>query len=407
MGQVSQYRASGQATQTPLSRLGLMKQVCSGLVSSSVFSVNLPTPNGLVMAGLKKLGGILGLGLVLSVTATAQDASWTIETARLGLMKQTSTLIGRKCIDRNGKSVGKIREVLFDLRTGELLVTLIAAPKSQLIPVPATSYTFASRDHLVIGTEWKTFKTAPRIPKTSVAFGLDANSLAPAYQFFGRALTPCADGSARVLCTGTSLLGMQLLSPERELLGKVKDIEVDLLHGRIVYLVIEPAPGVASPGELIALPPVLAQPDPASRALVLASGRALFQAGPRFTKTFWTDMVFPEMAVKICNHYGLQTAVASKIELAGSTAENRQNLAPQQRSDDQITQAVIDEFIHRSSGFVHLEVSVTTHNGRVTLSGRVKDQKLKAELLTAAEHVVGAGNVEDQIDAPGKKFAQL
>ena len=350
--------------------------------------------------------GILGLGAALTVTAAAQEASWTIETARLGLMKQTSTLIGRKSIDRNGKSVGKIKEMLFDLRTGELLVTLIAAPKSQLIPVPATSYTFASRDHLVIGTEWKTFKTAPRIPKSSVAFGLDANSLAPSFQFFGKALNPSADGNARMICTGTGLLGTQLLSPQRELLGKVKDIEVDLLHGRIVYLVIEPAPGVASPGELIALPPVLAQPDQTSRALVLASGRAQFQAGPRFTRTFWTDMVFPEMAVKICNHYGLETAVASTTECAGATAGSPQDLG-QQRSDDQITQAVIDEFIHRSSGFVHLEVSVTTHNGRVTLSGRVKDQKLKAELFAAAERVAGTGNVEDQIDAPGKKIAQL
>jgi sporulation protein YlmC with PRC-barrel domain len=384
-----------------------MKQMCSGSVSSNSYSNNLPRRGTLALPRLKRWVGTLGLGGVLSVTAAAQDASWTIETARLGLMKQTSTLIGRKSVDRNGKSVGKIKEMLFDLHTGELLVTLIAAPKSQLIPVPATSYTFASRDHLVIGTEWKTFKTAPRIPKTSVAFGLDANSLAPAFQFFGRALTPSGDGNARVLCTGTGLLGTQLLSPQRELLGKVKDIEVDLLHGRIVYLVIEPAPGVASPGELIALPPVLAQPDPASRALVLASGRAQFQAGPRFTKTFWTDMVFPEMAVKICNHYGLETAVACANALAAGTPENRQNLAPQQRSDDQITQAVIDEFIHRSSGFVHLEVSVTTHNGRVTLSGRVKDQKLKAELFTAAERVAGAGNVEDQIDAPGKKFAQL
>jgi sporulation protein YlmC with PRC-barrel domain len=382
-----------------------MKKMCSGLASSSFFSIKLPFPAKLGLPWLKTWGGLLGLGVALSTAA--QDTSWTIEPARLGLMKQTSTLIGRKSIDQNGKSVGKIREMLFDLRTGELLVTLIAAPKSQLIPVPATSYTFASRDHLVIGAEWKTFKTAPRIPKTSVIYGLDARSLAPSFQFFGRELTPCADGSARMLCTGSGLLGTQLLSPERELLGKVKDIEVDLLHGRIVYLVIEPAPGVASPGELIALPPVLAQLDPASRALVLTSGRAQFQAGPRFTKTFWTDMIFPEMAARICKHYGLEAALAAPAQLASATPVASQNIGPQQKSDEQITQAVIDEFIHRSSGFVHLEVSVTTHNGRVTLTGRVKDQKLKAELFTAAERVAGAGNVEDQIDAPGKKFAQL
>jgi sporulation protein YlmC with PRC-barrel domain len=381
-----------------------MKKMCSGSVSPTLSSIDLHSMRGVLP---KQRMGAFWLSLALSVTAAAQDAPWTIETTRLGLMKQASTLIGRKSIDPNGKSVGKIREMLFDLRTGELLVALIAAPKSQLIPVPATSYAFATKDRLVIDTEWETLRTAPRIPKTSVAFGLDASSLAPSFKFFSRTLAPSRDSNSRVLCTGTGLLGTQLLSPQREPLGTVKDIEVDLLHARIVYLVIEPAPGVAAPGELIALPPIAARPDPASRALVLASDRAHFQAGPRFTKTFWTDMVSPEMAVRICRHYGLESALASMTELGGANPGNSQDVGPQQRYDAQITRAVLDDLIRRSTGFVRLAVSVTTHNGRVTLNGKVKDQKLKAELVAAAERIAGAGNVEDQFDAPGKKLAQL
>ncbi len=345
--------------------------------------------------------------MALSVTASAQEGQWTIETARLGLMKQASTVIGCKSVDQNGKSVGKIREMLLDLRTGELLVTLIAAPKSQLIPVPATSYLMASKGHFVIGTERKAFKTAPRIPKTSVAFGLDASSLGPSFQFFNQTLASSPDLHSRLLCTGTGLLGMPLLSSQRELLGKVKDIEVDLPHGRIVYLLIEPAPGVAAPDEFIALPPVLAQPDPAGRALVLASDRAHFAAGPRFTKTFWTDIVFPEMAVRICRHYGLEAALASTTELANANPAINQTLGQDQRPDDQVTQAVLGELIRRRTWSVLLDVSVTTRHGRVTLTGKVKDPKLKAELVAAAERVAGAGNVTDRIEVLGRKIARL
>jgi sporulation protein YlmC with PRC-barrel domain len=380
-----------------------MKQLCSGLSSSALSSNSLRTRREVLHRWL----GALWLSVALSVTASAQDGQWTIETTRLGLMKQASTLIGCKSLDQNGKSVGKIREILLDLHTGELLVTLIAAPKSELIPVPATSYLMASKGHFVIGTERKALKTAPRIPKTSVAFGLDASSLAPSFQFFNRTLASSPDLHSRLLCTGTGLLGTPLLSSQRELLGKVKDIEVDLLHGRIVYLLIEPAPGVAAPDELIAVPPVLAQPDPAGRALVLASDRTHFAAGPRFTKAFSTDIVFPEMAKRICRHYGLEAALASMAELANANPANNQTRGQVQRPDDQITQAVLGELIRRRTWSVLLEVSVTTRHGRVTITGKVKDQKQKAELVAAAERVAGAGNVEDRIEVLGKKIAQL
>jgi osmotically-inducible protein OsmY/sporulation protein YlmC with PRC-barrel domain len=361
---------------------------------------------------LRRRTWALWLGVLLSVTASAEDSQWTIETARLGLMKQTSDLLGKKSIDQNGKTVGKIRDLAFDLRTGRVVATLISASKGQLIPVPATSYTFASRDKLVIGAERQAFKSAPRFPKGTVIDGLDEKSLAPSFQYFNQTLVGTQDGTPSQLCSSAGLIGARLLSPENETLGKVKDIMVDLLHGRIVYLVIEPAPNVAVQRELFALPPISVRPDPARRAILLAGERAHFLAGPRFPKEFWTDLVFPEMAVNVCRHYGLEAAVPAALTRSGSEAATQSLVAgvptPQQRSDAEITQAVLSELLRNGAGFVRLDVTVTTRNGRVTLAGRAKDQKQKQEILAAAERVAGIGNVEDQLDAPGKKTtAQL
>ncbi len=197
------------------------------------------------------------------------------------------------------------------------MATLLPASKGQVTALPAVSYSFVSKVTLLAETDRKTFNSAPSLPKGTTAEGLDSKSLAPSFQHFGQKLPPPAGGAGR-LHSAAAVVGATLLSQENEPLGKVKEVEVDLARGRIIYLVIDPSPSVAAAGRLFTLPPLSVQPDPPRRAVVLKVSRAYFLAGPSIPTTFTTDMVFPEHAIALLRHYGLDDALkATTAQAAG------------------------------------------------------------------------------------------
>jgi sporulation protein YlmC with PRC-barrel domain len=261
------------------------------------------------------------LGLLASNVAFGQDLPWRIETDRLGLMEPVSVLVGLNVRDRDHKSLGKIVDLVLDFEGGRVMATLLPASKGQITALPAMSYSFVSKVILLAETDRKTFNSAPSLPKGTKAEGLDSKSLAPPFQHFGQKLPLPADGAGR-LHSAVAVVGATLLSQENEPLGNVKEIEVDLAHGRIIYLVVDPLPSATTAGRLFTLPPLAVQPDPPRRALVLKVSRAHFLAGPSIPRTFATDMVFPEHAIALLKHYGLQEALkATTAQPAGQAPQ--------------------------------------------------------------------------------------
>ena len=64
--------------------------------------------------------------------------------------------------------------------------------------------------------------------------------------------------------------------------------------------------------------------------------------------------------------------------------------------------AVVTEITRIDSAFPTREFKITTTNGRVTLTGRVKSEKQKQQLGAAAARVVGAENVINQLETKSK-----
>jgi len=69
---------------------------------------------------------------------------------------------------------------------------------------------------------------------------------------------------------------------------------------------------------------------------------------------------------------------------------------PAPESDAQITRDIVAEAaLEKLDGG---NLTITTFNGRVTLSGHVKDADSKANLVAIAERLAGVGNVDDQLE---------
>jgi osmotically-inducible protein OsmY len=70
--------------------------------------------------------------------------------------------------------------------------------------------------------------------------------------------------------------------------------------------------------------------------------------------------------------------------------------------DYQITRAILVEITHSAEGQLNTTIKITTVQGRVTLSGTLKDENQKKQIVAAAKRVAGAANVEDHLETNDK-----
>ncbi len=130
--------------------------------------------------------------------------------------------------------------------------------------------------------------------------------------------------------------------------------------------------------------------------------RGAFVNGPRFSASYWSDMAFPQLAEAVRKHYGMPDFAVTPPSLGAQVqATGSAQAAPSKvnRTDSELTQAVLEQIAKAGKGGVKLDIVVSTVNGRVTLAGTVKTLEQKKQILAEVERIAGAGNVEDQIQA--------
>jgi len=326
---------------------------------------------------------------------------------RLGFLSGASVLIGRKVGDCHERTIGKLEDLVLDLASGELASTLLCSDSSgKLTPVPGLSYSRQTRGKMMIEAERKVFEKAPQIAKAGGLKALEGAMLGRVRSHFGVKEPGVAPGP---LSSAARLLGSQVRSKGNEGVGLLKEIMVDMPLGRVVYLVVEPAAGVGPRGVFYVIPPVAVEADTSAGALMLKGDREQFLAGPTFLENFWTDLSSIELARAVEKYYGPNPAPAT-TDPKGSSSERTEAATPRRpaRPDREITQAILGEIARGADGFMRLNIVITTVQGKVTLTGRVKNEKQRKIVLGAAERIVGAENVEDRLALPGKmRTAQL
>ena len=350
----------------------------------------------------------LFVAIPLGSTGAVQEIPASTDEARLGLLKQASVLLQKKVVDQRDKTLGKVNDLVLDLANGQVLMVLVSSGSEEITPVPARTFSDASLARLVINADKKVFADAPRIAKTGALDVLDENRLGECSRYFGQSRHQSPDGAPARTSSAAGVLGVPVRGQANESLGTLKDIMVDLPLGRIVYFVIEPAADAAAPGTFYVVPPSAVRPGDTAGFLVLKADRGRFLAGPSFQKEFWNDTAFPALATAVRKHYGAVPSSPAEARLVAAAPAPQATPEATVRSDREITQAVLTEIVRDTSGFMSVQIAVTTLNGRVTLSGSVKSEKQKKLIVTAAERVVGPANVDNRLETGVKtKTASL
>lgn len=335
---------------------------------------------------------LLSLSL-LTNAVSAQNVSWKPDDASLGVLKRASLLLDNRLGDKKERTLGKVHDLLLDLSSSQVMITLVsgAGAAGQLTPVPAHCYKYASGARLVVDVDKSEFKGAPHIPANEPFKSLDPASLRDSFFYFNQNPPQLPAGGR--FCSTANLIETPVVSQSEEPLGKVRDVMIDVPTAQVVYLVVEPEHASAEPAEqLYVVPPVAVQLDKGGARLVLKGDRAHFFAGPHFSSAFWSDLAFPELARTTRQHYGLASAPVQNSPAERITGAD----------DYQITRAILAEITHSAEGLLNTTIRITTVHGRVTLSGTLKDENQKKQIVTAAKRVAGAANVEDHLETNDK-----
>jgi len=331
-------------------------------------------------------------------TSSQAAAAPGYDASRLSLMKRASQLIGRKVGTRVSLgSVGKLEDIAVDLSTGRLPLALVSSGSDQsATPVPAATFTMPTAKDPVLGVDKKTFSSATRVAKSNWTKGIDATSLTNAAREFGQQ-PPGEAFSPAGVSSGANLLGRHLTSQTGEPLGDLEDLMIDLPAGRVVLLVIRPVAGPEPDKRLYALPPASVRINPANGSLVLRASLEHFLAGPHFDKQFWTELI--DLAEGAYQHYapkegaakaGADPALPSHAQTVASVSSGPSEL--------QTKKAVLGEIV-TAPGLKEApnDLTITILNGRLILTGRVRDLQQRLVIGEAAERVVGVGKVDNQL----------
>lgn len=117
---------------------------------------------------------------------------------------------------------------------------------------------------------------------------------------------PHAGPGAEVMAADT-LQGYAVLNRQGELLGKIRDLMVDVSRGRIAYAVLSSGGVIGFGDRLYAMPWSALTLDAERRCFILDVDKARLRAAPGFDKEHWPSMADARFAKSVHDYYGVES----------------------------------------------------------------------------------------------------
>jgi sporulation protein YlmC with PRC-barrel domain len=347
-------------------------------------------------------------------TASVAPASAALlgsTTDRLQQSQRFSRLLGRAVVDRDGRKLGRIDDLVVDPASGRVFC-LRVAPAGVYgdfhVLVPSPSFTAARAEFgAALGGNQTNLMSAPQVPNEVTNAEALANAVTNSCAYFGQPAPWGANGSPASLIRCSGLIGMPVRNTVNGDLGTVKDLTVDLPGGRIFFIV---ASFDGTDAGLYAVPPGAVSLDRDKGALVLDAARAKITFAAQQGGFIWEQMLSPAWAAATYRLYGQEPDFGQGPTEAAAGAESP-NLFPRIEGSEMTVRIVkpaaesdgrITRDIVAAAAMEHVDgdgLQITTLNGRVTLAGRTRDADSKARLMEIAQRLAGVGNVDDQVEA--------
>ena len=89
--------------------------------------------------------------------------------------------------------------------------------------------------------------------------------------------------------TATSIIGDKVENRKGEDIGSIKDIMINLLDGKIEYMIIESGSFLGLGGKLFAVPYSALKKNPKNKDFILDVAKEFMEKAPGFDKTHWPE----------------------------------------------------------------------------------------------------------------------
>ncbi len=203
----------------------------------------------------------------------------------------------------------------------------------------------------------------------------------------------------------STIIGTTVKNPRDETLGKVTDFVLDVESGRIVAVIVSTGSFLGIGGELSAVPPTALQFNPGRDILTLSATKVILDHAPHFKSEAWPDFAHIEYVGGIYRAYEMEPYFMTAADNTARNVRDRGDITitpfdQGSSQDDMATTTKIrkDVIAEKQLSVNAHNVKIITLNGKVTLRGPVKTTEEKRAITVIAERLVGARNVDNQLE---------
>jgi sporulation protein YlmC with PRC-barrel domain len=341
--------------------------------------------------------------------AAAAPAVASPVTDRLEHSLRFSQLIEAPIFSRDGAKIGRVDDLVVDLTDGGILC--VRAEPNEVygdfhVLIPVRMITAAAETGLVMAGDKTNLIAAPQLPDSVAELPDLAKAVRSSFAYFAQPPPWTAGNIPASLARFHTLSATPVRNGANATLGDLKDVLVDITGGRIFFLVVS---SVAPEPGLYAVPPAAATVARPDGSAVVDAARSKISTILPEGEFIWQQMRDPAWAAKTYRFFGVEPNFGPPPAVEAAATLDSVNLFPRiegsditvtvanpaGRTDAGITRDIIAEI--ENQRLDESQLTITTSNGRVTLSGIAKDSDARAKLLSIAEAIAGRGNVDDRL----------
>jgi len=106
-----------------------------------------------------------------------------------------------------------------------------------------------------------------------------------------------------IVKTNKEVIGRKVINPQGENLGKVEEVMVDAIPGKVAYAVLSFGGFLSIGDKLFAVPWQALDWNPQEQAFVINADKRFLENAPGFDKSNWPDMSDTTLRTRIYNYY--------------------------------------------------------------------------------------------------------
>jgi sporulation protein YlmC with PRC-barrel domain len=277
---------------------------------------------------------------------TQEHSTNAMRGVSLGRVEKASTLIGMEVRNYEGQKLGKVDELGVDLETGRIVQVILSTGgflrmSVLLVPVPPGAlFHDAAKKFIQLKADKAKLRAAPSYGMSNWAELGRSNQVAEVYLYHGQRLYFAEryqpelgpDPTARLgyVQRTTKLIGASVKNVQKETLGQVKNLMVDLSAGRVVAVILSSG-GVFGVGEaLCAVPSAAFQFNSEETYLQLDVSKEVMSKAPHFKPNAWPNFGDPSYVAGVYRTYLVEPYFTADLTtVVGPTVRN----APSRTSD--------------------------------------------------------------------------